>query len=114
VAVLIFKICHRLDWEAAERNGVYDGSPKDRTDGFLHFSGVQQLQGTLQRHYAGADDLVLVAVETDDLGQALKFEAAHDGALFPHLYSKLPASIVKWVQPISRDADGSFVLPSMK
>ena len=109
--MLIFKICHRLDWEAAERQGVYDGSPKDRADGFLHFSGMQQVQSTLQRYYAEADDLVLVAVETDDLGKALKFESARDGALFPHLYSKLPVSVVKWVQPIGR-VGGGFVLPA--
>ncbi|MBI3675572.1 MAG: DUF952 domain-containing protein [Proteobacteria bacterium] len=108
--MLIFKICHRLDWETAERRGVYDGSPKDRADGFLHFSGMQQVQNTLQRYYAEADDLVLVAVKTGDLGKALKFEPSRDGALFPHLYSKLPVSVVKWVRPITR-RDGGFVLP---
>ncbi|MDE2073216.1 MAG: DUF952 domain-containing protein, partial [Alphaproteobacteria bacterium] len=36
--MLIFKIVHRPEWQAARAAGAYAGSPKDRSDGFLHFS----------------------------------------------------------------------------
>jgi uncharacterized protein (DUF952 family) len=108
---LIFKICHEPEWKAAEAAGAYRGSAKDEQDGFLHFSTAEQLIGTLTRYYAGADDLLLVAVDADALGDALKYEASRDGALFPHLYGKLPRDAVRWVRPISRDARGAFVLP---
>jgi uncharacterized protein (DUF952 family) len=111
MATLIFKICDRREWTADIASGVYGGSTKDRQDGFLHFSTREQLPETLQRHYAGADDLLLVAVDADILGDALRFEPSREGALFPHLYSHLPLAAVRWAEPIGRDAKGEFLLP---
>ena len=110
-ALLIFKICHSAEWREAEAACVYRGSAKDRADGFLHFSTAEQLTGTLARHYADAQDLVLVAVDAATLGPALKFEPSRDGALFPHLYGALPLAAVNWVRDIGRNADGGFALP---
>ena len=110
--MLIFKICHHDEWEAAERAGAYHGTAKDRQDGFLHFSTSEQLIGTLEKWYADADDLVLVAVDGDALGDALKWEKSRDGALFPHLYGTLPFSAVKWTSKIGRETEGRFTLPS--
>lgn len=112
MGMLIFKICHPGNWESAQAQGEYQGSPKDEADGFLHFSTAEQLQGTLSRHYAGVDDLLLIAVESDDLGNPLRFEPSRDGALFPHLYSRLPVASVRWVQAIRRNSAGGFDLPS--
>ena len=109
--MLIFKIVHRDEWEAAARGGTYAVSAKDRADGFLHFSTAKQLLGTLERYYANEKDLVLVAVNEDYLGSALKYEPSRDDALFPHLYAPLPISAVKWVREIGRDLNGGFVLP---
>jgi len=109
--MLIYKICHRVEWDEAARNDVYAGSAKDREDHFIHFSAAEQVRGTLKRYFADAHDLVLVAVDAGTLGDALKFEAARDGAVFPHLYQTLPLASVKWVKPITRSPDGSFRLP---
>jgi len=108
---LIYKICHKAEWDAAVRNGLYAGSAKDREDHFMHFSTGQQVTGTLDRHYADAGDLVLVAVDPATLGRALKYEPSREGTLFPHLYGTLPLAFVKWARPIRRAADGRFVLP---
>ncbi len=89
---------------------AYDGSAHDRRDGFIHFSTAAQLPGTLEKHYAGQSDLLLIAVEEGDLGPALKFELSRGGDLFPHLYGPLPLAAVRWVRPIARTSDG-FVLP---
>ena len=86
---LIFKICHRADWEKPEHIHAYQGSQKDREDGFLHFSTAEQVAGTLAKYFADADDLLLVAVSPKALGPALKYEPSRDGALFPHLYGPL-------------------------
>jgi uncharacterized protein (DUF952 family) len=110
--MLIYKICHAAEWAQAERDGLYAGSAKDREDRFIHFSNAEQVRGTLQRYYADANDLVLVAVTTEPMGDALKFEPSRDGALFPHLYGTLPMTFVRWVKPVHRAADGSFVLPN--
>ncbi len=109
--MLIYKICHRAEWELAEREGIYAGSAKDREDHFIHFSTAEQVLDTLQRHYADAGDLVLAAVDPEPLGPALKYEPSRGGALFPHLYATLPMTFVKWTKPIRRGADGAFLLP---
>ena len=109
--MLIFKIVHRAEWNEAVGAGRYDGSAKDREDGFLHFSTAKQLMGTLEKHYSGADDLVLVAVEDDTLGPALKWETSRGGELFPHLYAPLSITHVRWSADIGRDAEGKFLLP---
>ncbi|MDE3116931.1 MAG: DUF952 domain-containing protein, partial [Pseudomonadota bacterium] len=106
------KIVHTPDWQAARAADAYEGSAKDKADGFLHFSTADQLLGTLTKWYADAHDLVLVAVAADSLGGALKWEPSRDGALFPHLYAPLSMTDVQWTGEISRDSKGAFVLPT--
>jgi len=109
---LIFKIAPRAEWEA--ESGDYHGSAHDKADGFLHFSTAEQLPETLRRYYAGQDELVLVAVSAQALGTALKWEySASRGEDFPHLYGPLSPDPIKWARPISRGADGEFVLPEL-
>jgi len=108
--MLIFKIVSRREWDA--RIGAYHGSRHDRADGFLHFSTGAQLAETLRLHYAGQDDLVLVAADPAALGDALKWEPSPSrGEDFPHLYAALAPAAVKWARPLARDAGGAFTLP---
>jgi uncharacterized protein (DUF952 family) len=97
---LIFKVCGREEWAAAKVAGVYRGSADDRRDGFIHFSTQAQLPGTLAKHFAGRDDLVLIAIEADALGDALKWEPSRGGDLFPHLYGALLTSAALWARPL--------------
>lgn len=110
----IYKVCVAAEWAAAEPAGRYGGSADDRRDGFIHFSTAAQLPGTLARHFAGRDDLVLIAVEADALGDALKWEPSRGGDLFPHLYSALPVTAAIWTRPLPRDAAGRHVLGDLK
>ena len=110
--MLIFKIVPRAEWEA--QSGDYHGSAHDRADGFLHFSTASQLPETLRLYYAGQDDLMLVAVEAEALGAALKWEHSESrGEDFPHLYGALSCDAMKWARPIARDALGEFTLPEL-
>ena len=109
--MLIYKIVHFDEWPGAEELGAYGGSEKDRADGFLHFSTLEQVSGTLARYYSKENDLVLVAVESEALGSELKFEPSPAGELYPHLYQSLPMSAVTWARALKRGAGGEFVLP---
>jgi uncharacterized protein (DUF952 family) len=103
--VLIFKIVPRAEWDAAAQS--YEGSAHDRADGFLHFSTKAQLPETLRRYYAGRSDLLLIGVEAEALGDALKWEHAPSrGEVFPHLYGALPLAAVRSVEPVSADGTG--------
>ena len=110
----IYKICDRAHWRAAEEVGAFRGVGIDQRDGYIHFSGAAQVEETAARHFQGAADLVLVAVEADQLGPALRWEPARGGALFPHLYGALPIVSVRWVKPLPLGAHGRHVFPELE
>jgi len=105
-AALIFKIVATAEWRAAESGGAFDGAGIDRADGYLHFSTAAQAAGTAAKWFAGRADLTLVAVDPEALGAALKWEPSRGGALFPHLYGRLPISAVVWSRPLPLGPDG--------
>ena len=107
----IYKICARTAWEEAEAAGRYAGSEVDRRDGFIHFSTVAQLPGTAAKHFAGLTDLMLVAVDGEKLGAALKWERSRGGELFPHLYAALSLSAVLWARPLGNEVEGRRAFP---
>ena len=103
----IYKILPRADWAAAHEAGRYEGSPLDRADGFIHFSTAAQAQETARRHFAGQADLVVLEVEADDLGEALRWEPSRGGDLFPHLYAPLETALVRAVTEAPLGPDGA-------
>ena len=101
----VYKVVSRTEWAQAERDGVFRGAEIDHRDGYIHLSSVEQVEKTVAIYFAERDDLVLVALEADRLGAALKWEPSRGGALFPHLYATLPLDRVAWSKPFSsRDA----------
>ena len=107
----IYKICPAPLWRAAEEAGQFDGAPVDRADGFIHFSTAAQLMETAEKHFAGQDGLLLIAVDPAKLGAALKYEPSRGGELFPHLYAPLALTAVTWVKPLPLGSDGKHVFP---
>jgi uncharacterized protein (DUF952 family) len=103
----IYKILPRADWTAAHEAGRFEGSSVDLQDGFIHFSTGAQAQETARRHFAGQADLVVLEVEADDLGEALRWEASRGGDLFPHLYGPLEARHVRYVIEAPLGEDGA-------
>lgn len=99
-AMLIFKILTADQWQTLRQQGETEGAPVDLADGYIHFSTATQAAETAAKHFAGHDDLWLAAVETEPLGDDLKWEVSRGDALFPHLYRKLSMSDVVWAQPL--------------
>ena len=110
---IIYKICETALWREVERSGAFHGAPDDARDGFIHFSTAGQVRETAARYFAGASDLMLVAVDADALDAALKWEASRGGDLFPHLYGVLPLAAVVWARPLPLGADGRHVFPEL-
>jgi uncharacterized protein (DUF952 family) len=110
---LIYHICRREEWAAAESAGGYGGSSQDRAAGFIHFSDGSQIEASAARHRAGQDGLVLLTVAAAALGEALKWEPSRGGALFPHLYGVLPLSAVRRVDDLPLGPDGRHRFPPL-
>lgn len=104
--MLIFKILRRPEWDAFRDAGETPGAPVDLADGFIHLSTAAQVAGTAAKHFAEESDLVLVALEADRLGAALRWEPSRGGALFPHLYRSLALSEVVWDKSLPLGATG--------
>jgi uncharacterized protein (DUF952 family) len=105
VSTIIYKICPAALWREAERAKIFRGSPADHQDGYIHFSTADQVESTLAKHFSGQKNLLLVAVDAQALGAALKWEQSRGGALFPHLHGALPLTAVQSVKPIEGGAD---------
>ncbi len=104
--MLIYKVFRRPEWTAFRDAGETFGAPIDLHDGYVHFSTAAQVAETVAKYFAGESDLVLLALESDKLGPALKWEPSRGGALFPHLYRKLTAADVLWDKSLPLGATG--------
>lgn len=111
---LIYKICPASAWREAERQGVYRGSPDDARDGFIHFSTAAQVNETARKHYFGQRGLLLVEVDADALGPALRWERSRNEELFPHLYGELDLGAVRRVIGMHARSDGTHDIPELK
>lgn len=108
----IYKICTAREWSEAQSAGAFQGSAADLSDGFIHFSTAEQAAETARRHFAGQEGLVLVAVDAQALGPALKWEPSRGGDLFPHLYGTLATTAARSVTPLPLGEEG-HVFPEM-
>ena len=109
----IYKILSTQQWSEAAETGSFLGSPLDIADGFIHFSTAAQVPETARKHFAGVSDLLLVAVDADALGDAIKWEPSRGGDLFPHLYGPLPVKLAVWAKPMPAGPDGNPIVPEL-
>ena len=108
----VYKIIDNDELKKARLSGKYTGSAKDIQDGYIHFSGDDQIAGTLKKFYQNQKDLILLKVDTLKLDH-LVWEQASDGTMFPHLYSTLDISNVVDEFDITLDDEGTHVLPNI-
>ena len=103
----IYKILDRRAWIDAQAKGELTGSAVDMADGYIHFSTAAQAPETARRHFLGQADLVLLTVDAEALGDALRWEPSRGGDLFPHLYAPLAVSQVGAERALVLDRDGA-------
>ena len=109
---IIYRLVSAEEWRIAQAAGEFRGSADDLRDGYIHFSTRAQLEGTAAKHYRGREDLLVLAVSSAALGDALRWEPARNEQLFPHLYAPLPVSAVQSRGRVELAADGTHVLPA--
>jgi uncharacterized protein (DUF952 family) len=91
---LIYKVLRPAEWAEMQAAGLFSGSRDDLRDGFIHLSTPDQLPATIERHFAGERELVVLEIDPESLSEQLKWEPSRGGAMFPHLYADLPLSAV--------------------
>jgi len=86
---VVIKLLRAAEWAAFEAAGEFAGSPADLADGYIHMSTPDQVAATAAKWFAGEVGLMALTLDAAALGDALKWEPARGGQLFPHLYRPL-------------------------
>jgi len=116
--VKIYHIVSVNNWKRAESYSAESLS----SEGFIHFSRLDQVLGVANAFYAGQRGLLLLEVDVDRLTSEVRWEApVHPSmpapgtlpseSLFPHLYGPLNPEAVLAAHPFEPNLDGVFVLP---
>lgn len=92
--VTAFKILTAEQWAQFQTDGVFKGAPVDMADGYIHLSTQDQVQGTLDKHFAGQEGLIIAEVDLAVVHDSIKWEVSRGGALFPHVYGDLPMDAI--------------------
>jgi uncharacterized protein (DUF952 family) len=111
---IIFHMADKDAWEDAVAAGNYPGTPMDQEDGYIHMSTAETIVGSAAKHRKGAQNLLLLVIESDALGEKLVWEPARGGILFPHLYEGLDPKKVAKVIPLPLGSDGLHVFPDLE
>jgi len=103
--MMIYKILRANEWADLRDNGTSAGAPIDVADGYIHFSTAETVAETASKHFAGEADLMLLAYNDADFGEALKYEVSRGGVKFPHLYAPLKLDGAVWIKPLPLTGD---------
>jgi len=106
-----YKVLTAEQMAALERDGTFAGAPVDLADGYIHLSTADQLAETIDKHFAGQDDLHIVAVDLAANGDNIRWEPSRGGQMFPHLYGPLLLETAIAYSPLDRHDDGTIRLP---
>ena len=99
--MLIYKILLPSEWAEFEAAGRFDGSPLDRDSGYVHFSTRAQVGLVARALFAAEPALVIAAVDTAAVGDALRWDPVPGGELYPHVYASVPRGAVVQVYPVA-------------
>lgn len=103
---MIFHIADPALWHCSKE--TYKPAAFDK-EGFIHCSTAAQIDGTLRKHFAGIDQVLLLAIDTNAERDYIRFEDLYgSGQEFPHLYRPLPVTSVLDTFLLRRSVNGDF------
>jgi uncharacterized protein (DUF952 family) len=56
------------------------------TEGFIHCSFEDQLEAVIDRYYGEQDEVVVLAIETEELMSRVLYEPSTGNEIYPHIY----------------------------
>lgn len=83
----VYKIFTETEWEDFQEKGLFKGSVNDLSDGFIHLSLKQQVNGVIERYFLNIRPLYIAEFTDPDFIQRLKWEAIGSNDIYPHLYN---------------------------
>ncbi|CDN13299.1 hypothetical protein RintRC_7156 [Richelia intracellularis] len=108
---IILHITEKKQWKEAKLSGIYRGDTLN-TEGFIHCSTPKQIIPTANRFFLHKQGLIVLFIDTDRIQSEIRYEAAENGKIFPHIYGVLNTNAVLKVLELSAGEDGRFQLSS--
>jgi uncharacterized protein (DUF952 family) len=103
--MLIYHITTPEIWKKFESEDFY-AAESLQTEGFIHCSFDDQLEGVLERYYADAEKVLILTIDTEKLEPLLVNEPSTGGELYPHIYGRINRdAIVKVEEKELKTAD---------
>mgnify|MGYP001045592314 FL=1 len=81
----IYHITTVQEWEIYQLTG--EVAPDSLfTEGFIHCSRAEQVPDTIERFFSEVDEIMILELDRDALGDSVKDEESSDHGVFPHIY----------------------------
>jgi uncharacterized protein (DUF952 family) len=93
----IFHIVTPERWDEFATEEFYEAESL-KSEGFIHCSFEDQLDGVIGRYYRDAGELVILELDPSRLGSELVEEASTNGELYPHIYGRIHKSAIVSIQ----------------
>lgn len=91
---IIYHVTTAEEWNVAKEEGFYK-APSLQSEGFIHCSQDHQVEGVLERYFAGKINLVKLVIDTDRLTSKYVFDWSPSTAdTFPHVYGPINTNAV--------------------
>ncbi|TNE73677.1 DUF952 domain-containing protein [bacterium] len=92
----VYHITTQNEWEHYQEMG-YLAPESLKSEGFIHCSTQEQLAGTISRFFSDSNQVVLLELDQESLGNSLIFEDSYGHGFFPHVYRDIQLNEIKSV-----------------
>ena len=75
-------------WEKFKDEKFYEADSL-ASEGFIHCSFADQLEAVLQRYYKGAEQVLILTIDTEKLTSKLVKEPSTNNEIYPHIYGQI-------------------------
>ncbi len=94
--MIVYHIVLPEDWAAFDTD-LYRAKSLE-TEGFIHCSFAEQLDGVIERYYKGVPELVVLEIESDRLMSRLVKEPSTNDEIYPHIYGPINRAAIVGVR----------------
>lgn len=99
---LVYRLLQPEEWAELQRTGRFAGARMDLRDGYIHLSKAAQVLDTWHRHCRELGPLLLLGLDPQALGAALRDEPVRNQT-YPHLYGEVRLEMVRTCERLPAD-----------
>lgn len=75
-------------WATFNEKGFYEAESL-QTEGFIHCSFAEQIEGVLGRYYQGVEKVLILTIDSEKLTSKLVNEPSTNDEIYPHIYGQI-------------------------